>query len=74
MDPEAELKTLRLRFDNFRRDFKVRRQATLLSTPILCSSPAVKVASRLSAAVFRMIFLSQFSQPAMAAGTVGDHS
>ncbi len=23
MDPEAELKTLRLRFDNFRRDFKV---------------------------------------------------
>ncbi len=24
MDPEAELRTLRLRFDNFRRDFKVR--------------------------------------------------
>lgn len=23
MDPEAELRTLRLRFDNFRRDFKV---------------------------------------------------
>ncbi len=24
MDAEAELRTLRLRFDNFRRDFKVR--------------------------------------------------
>ena len=29
MDPEAELKTLRLRFDNFRRDFKVSRHLRL---------------------------------------------
>lgn len=30
MDPEAELKTLRLRFDNFRRDFKVKLYAKIL--------------------------------------------
>ena len=30
MDPEAELKTLRLRFDNFRRDFKVQMPRALL--------------------------------------------
>lgn len=43
MDPEAELKTLRLRFDNFRRDFKVSRHLCLsVSTyMVLLSSLAV---------------------------------
>jgi myosin-5 len=37
MDPEAELRTLRLRFDNFRRDFKVG------AVPLAPSCPLVTV-------------------------------
>ena len=67
MDPEAELKTLRLRFDNFRRDFKVQNPSQSISLEDCWSkSSSVLPPSSASEACLNHAMLS--------AGALGEHS